>query len=300
MKYYTVKNKIMPWGSYGEMLWQGIYSYDKDTNSHMVFRTGAFCPSIYRSQYNRESPVLIVKEDVLRYVTEANLTGFVLQPVSKEKIVKLDWKNWDLQAPEPLVYPSGSMDAEEYITRRKHNEAVAEQIGNLFALIPQKDGLLYYEQESSSGKIVEQSLSGLDIFIDRIFCDFCSEIYVSEKAKDVLSEYYSDLLTFQEVPTFVADENLLLQLEQTAKRKEYKRQREAKMTNTDWQRWFRLKDDARKLIEGLSLLKTESAKSKRKLNINDKLNSANEIYPLEYESWMLEYWQKNKTLVTSE
>ena len=107
----------MPWGSYGEMLWQGIYCYDKDTNSHMIFRTGAFCPSIYRSQYNRESPVLIVKEDVLQYIIESNLTGFVLQPVNKEKIVKLDWENWDLQSPEPLIYPSGSMDAEEYITR---------------------------------------------------------------------------------------------------------------------------------------------------------------------------------------
>ena len=53
------------------------------------------------------------------------------------------------------------------------------------------------------------------------------------------------------MPTFVANEKLLLQLEQTAKRKEYKKQREAEMTNTDWQRWFRLKDDARKLIEGL-------------------------------------------------
>ena len=282
----------MPWGSYGEMLWQGIYSYDKDTNSHMVFRTGAFCPSIYRSQYNRESPVLIVKENVLQCIIEANLTGFVLQPVNKEKIVKLDWENWDLQSPEPLIYPSGSMDAEEYITRRKHNEMVAEQIGNLFALIPQKDGLLYCEQERSSAKLVEQSLSGLDIFIDRIFYDFCSEIYVSEKAKDVLFKHYSDLLIFQEVPMFVADENLLLQLEQTAKRKEYQKQREAEMTKNDWQRWFRLKDDARKLIEGFSLLKTESAKSKRKLNINDKLNSANEIYPLEYESWMQEYWSK--------
>jgi hypothetical protein len=292
MKYYTVKNKIMPWGSYGEMLWQGIYSYDKDTNSHMVFRTGVFCPSIYRSQYNRESPVLIVKENALQYIIDANLTGFVLQPVNKEKIVKLDWENWDLQSPEPLIYPSGSMDAEEYITRRKHNETVAEQIGNLFALIPQKDGLLYCEQERSSAKLVEQSLSGLDIFIDRIFYDFCSEIYISEKAKDVLFKHYSDLLIFQEVPIFVADENLLLQLEQTAKRKEYQKQREAEMTKNDWQRWFRLKDDARKLIEGFSLLKTESAKSKRKLNINDKLNSANEIYPLEYESWMQEYWSK--------
>lgn len=274
------------------MLWQGIYGYNKDTNSHMVFRTGAFCPSIYRSQYNRESPVLIVKENVLQCIIEANLTGFVLQPVNKEKIVKLDWENWDLQSPEPLIYPSGSMDAEEYITRRKHNEMVAEQIGNLFALIPQKDGLLYCEQERSSAKLVEQSLSGLDIFIDRIFYDFCSEIYVSEKAKDVLFKHYSDLLIFQEVPMFVVDENLLLQLEQTAKRKEYQKQREAEMTKNDWQRWFRLKDDARKLIEGFSLLKTESAKSKRKLNINDKLNSANEIYPLEYESWMQEYWSK--------
>lgn len=282
----------MPWGSYGEMLWQGIYSYDKDTNSHMVFRTGVFCPSIYRSQYNRENPVLIVKENALQYIIDANLTGFVLQPVNKEKIVKLDWENWDLQSPEPLIYPSGSMDAEEYITRRKHNETVAEQIGNLFALIPQKDGLLYCEQERSSAKLVEQSLSGLDIFIDRIFYDFCSEIYISEKAKDVLFKHYSDLLIFQEVPIFVADENLLLQLEQTAKRKEYQKQREAEMTKNDWQRWFRLKDDARKLIEGFSLLKTESAKSKRKLNINDKLNSANEIYPLEYESWMQEYWSK--------
>lgn len=282
----------MPWGSYGEMLWQGIYSYDKDTNSHMVFRTGVFCPSIYRSQYNRESPVLIVKENALQYIIDANLTGFVLQPVNKEKIVKLDWENWNLQSPEPLIYPSGSMDAEEYITRRKHNETVAEQIGNLFALIPQKDGLLYCEQERSSAKLVEQSLSGLDIFIDRIFYDFCSEIYISEKAKDVLFKHYSDLLIFQEVPIFVADENLLLQLEQTAKRKEYQKQREAEMTKNDWQRWFRLKDDARKLIEGFSLLKTESAKSKRRLNINDKLNSANEIYPLEYESWMQEYWSK--------
>ena len=115
---------------------------------------------------------------------------------------------------------------------------------------------------------------------------------ISSKDKDVLFKHCSDLLIFQEGPIFVADENLLLQLEQTAKRKEYQKQREAEMTKNDWQRWFRLKDDARKLIEGLSLLKTESAKSKRKLNINDKLNSANEIYPLEYESWMQEYWSK--------
>lgn len=97
----------------------------------------------------------------------------------------------------------------------------------------------------------------------------------------------------REVPTFVADEDLLLRLERKAKRKEYKKRREAEMTTADWQRWHRLKESARKSIEGLSLLKTESAASKRRLNIEAKLNSADEIYPLEYESWMSGYWRKD-------
>ena len=282
----------MPWGSYGEMLWQGIYCYDREANSPLVLRSGPFCPSIYRSQYNRTEPVLIVKEDFVRFITDANLTGFEIQPVNKGKIVKLDWENWDLQSPEPLIYPSGNRDAEDYITRRRHCEAASEQIGQLFALIPKKDGLLYCEQERSSAKLVEQSLSGLDIFIDRIFYDFCSEIYVSEKAKVILSEYFPDLLSFQKIPTFIADEAILFQLEQTAKRKEFQKQRQEEMTDADWRKWFRLKNDARKLIEGLSRLKTESTKSKRKLNILDKLNSANEIYPLSYEGWMQEFWEK--------
>jgi hypothetical protein len=293
MKYYIVKNKIMPWGSYGEMLWQGTYSYDKDTDSHMVFRTGAFCPSIYRSQYNRDFPVLVVKEDALQFIIDSNLTGFVLKPITKEKIVKLDWENWDLQAPEPLVYPSGDMDAEKYITQRKHNENVAEQMGNLYALIPQKDGLLYCEQERSLGRLIEQSLSGLDIFIDRLRCYFCSEIFISEKTKDILSKLYSNILVFQEVATFVADEELFYQMEQKAEQKEYEKQRESEMTDADWQKWFQLKDGAKKLIEGLPCLKMESAKSKRKINIIEKLSSANKIYPLKYEHWMQEYWNIN-------
>lgn len=78
----------------------------------------------------------------------------------------------------------------------------------------------------------------------------------------------------------------------SAKRKELQTQRQEEMTDADWRKWFRLKNDARKLIEGLSRLKIESAKSKRKLNISDKLNSANEIYPLGYEDWMQEFWEK--------
>ena len=107
----------MPWGSYGMVLWQGKYIYDRDSDMHLVFRTGPFCPSIYRTEYNSAYPVLIVKKDVLHHLTVSGLTGFVPKPVCKEKIVRLDWEKCDLSAPEPQIYPSGDMDAENYIIR---------------------------------------------------------------------------------------------------------------------------------------------------------------------------------------
>ena len=64
------------------------------------------------------------------------------------------------------------------------------------------------------------------------------------------------------------------------------------MTDADWKQWYQLRDSARKLIEGISMLKSETAKKKRESNIIEKLNSANNAYPLKYENWMLNYWQK--------
>lgn len=282
----------MPWGNYGEMLWQGIYIYDKNMDSHFILRTGEFCPLIYRSQYDRGHPVLIVKEEVLRLIESVNLTGITVKPIIKEKIVKLNWETWDLLKPEPQIYPSGDMDAEEYITRRKHNETTAEQMGNLYALIPQKDGLLYCEGVRDTSKLVEQSLSGIDVFIDRLYSYCSSEIYVSEKVKNLFAKQYGDLLSFQEIQTFVADEELMQHLEKEAVRKEFLKQREAEMTDADWKQWYQLRDSARKLIEGIPMLKSETAKKKRESNIIEKLNSANNIYPLKYENWMLNYWQK--------
>lgn len=207
-------------------------------------------------------------------------------------IVKLNWETWDLSKPEPQIYPSGDMDAEEYITRRRHNETTAEQMGNLYALIPQKDGLLYCEGVRNTSKLVEQSLSGIDVFIDRLYSYCSSEIYVSEKVKSLFAKQYGDLLSFQEIQTFVADEELMQHLEKEAVRKEFLKQREAEMTDADWKQWYQLRDSARKLIEGISMLKSETAKKKRESNIIEKLNSANSAYPLKYENWMLNYWQK--------
>ena len=61
---YVLKNKEMPWTSYGEVLWQGIYYFDKKKKEHCLLRTAPFCPEIYRTQYDKERPVIIVREHV--------------------------------------------------------------------------------------------------------------------------------------------------------------------------------------------------------------------------------------------
>ena len=118
---YVLKNKEMPWTSYGEVLWQGIYYFDKKKKEHCLLRTAPFCPEIYRTQYDKERPVIIVREHVKERM-ENCFSNFNFAEVRKEKIVNLDWTTWDLSADEPKIYPSGDMDAEEYITCRKHNE----------------------------------------------------------------------------------------------------------------------------------------------------------------------------------
>lgn len=55
---------------------------------------------------------------------------------------------------EPKMYPSGDMDAEEYITRRKHNELLSQTLGNLYALIPEKEGYAYYDENEQKEKMI--------------------------------------------------------------------------------------------------------------------------------------------------
>ncbi|WP_253685692.1 MULTISPECIES: hypothetical protein [unclassified Treponema] len=88
---YILQNKKIPWRSYGEILWQGIYYFDKKKQEHRILRTAPFCPEIYRSQYDRESLVITVKEHVKKLI-EKNFLHLNFVKVCKEKIVKLNWQ----------------------------------------------------------------------------------------------------------------------------------------------------------------------------------------------------------------
>ncbi len=288
---YILKNKEMPWESYGEVLWQGIYHFDKKKKEHCLSRTAPFCPGICRSQYDREHPVIIVREYV-KEVMEKCFSDLNFAKIYKERIVKLDWQTWDLSADEPKIYPSGDMDAEEYITRRKHHEVLSQALGNLYALVPEKEGYAYYDEKEHMEKLVRSTLSAKDIFVVDSLKN--REIYVSEKMKLFLESQFLSEIYFE--PAILGEPENLHEVKEKFLRREILKEKSEKMSDQDWQKWHSLKSKARKLIEGMKELKSENAKMKRKEKILLLLNQANEIYPLNIEKWMYGFWGESQTL----
>lgn len=283
---YILKNKNMPWGSYGEMLWQGIYYFNKKKKQHCISRTAPFCPKIYRSQYDSQMPVVIAKEDAKNLI-ENHFTDFYFTEIHKEKIVKIDWQDWDLSADEPAIYPSGDMDAEEYIVRRKHRESLSEEMGKLYALIPDKQGYAYYDEKDNKEKLIESTLSEKDIFVANSLKN--QEIYVSEKMKSFLESNFQNEIYFE--PVILAEPENFHEIKETFLRLDLLKEKSDKMTTKDWQNWHSLKREIQNLIEGIDDLKTDHAKNKRRTKIESLLNQANEIYPLNYEEWMHGFWK---------
>lgn len=283
---YILKNKNMPWGSYGEILWQGIYYFNERTKIHCISITAPFCPEIYRSQYDRQPPVIIVRASAQKLL-ENNFEALNFVEIHKEKIVKLDWQDWDLSADEPAIYPSGDMDAEEYITRRKHDETLSKEIGKLYALIPDKEGYVYYDEKDGKEKLVKSALPSKDIFIANSLKD--QHIYVSEKVKSFLESSFPDEIYFK--PAILGEPDNFDDIEGTFFRLNMLKEKADKMSKGDWQKWHKLKREAQKLIEGIDKLKSEPVKNRRKLKVITLLNQANEIYPLNYEEWMYGFWE---------
>ena len=241
---YVLKNKKMPWTSYGEVLWQGIYYFDKKKKEHCLLRTAPFCPGIYRSQYDKECPVIIVREYV-KEIMENCFSNLNFADVRKERIVNLDWQTWDLSADEPKIYPSGDMDAEEYITGRKHNELLSQTLGNLYALIPEKEGYAYYDENEQKEKLVKSTLSTKDIFIVDSLKN--QEIYVSEKIKSFLEVNFLSEIYLE--PAILGEPENLEEVRGKILWRETLKEKSERISDKDWQKWHRLKNKAQKLIE---------------------------------------------------
>ena len=260
----------MPWGDYGEVLYAGWGEQDKETGKFYVSRTAPFVPEVYR---DLRLPFLFVTDSLKKKLEQSPLNGLNFQEAVKDRIVSLDWEKWDLSAPEPAVYPSGDMDAEEYIVRRKHNAQLAGAMGTIWAVIFPAEGFTTKE-----GELITQSVGDSDIFAVEINSD--NDIFVSERAMTWFTEHGENCLRFEPCATKTGTDKEMVELKKSADEKRLRQEKSAKMTDKDWQLWHRLKNEAEKLLKNLDTAKREETRLKWKQKACENIKAANEIYPI--------------------
>jgi len=282
MEYYILRNKKMPWGDYGEVLYAGLNSLDKKNGNYYVSRTAPFVPKIYRDRYQslyagRYEPVLFVTETFKQKLEKVNFKDISFRQAVKDRIVSLEWEKWDLTAREPAIYPSGDMDAEDYIVRRKHNEKLAAEMEPIWAVVLPKKGFVTRKTTNENPVLAEQSIGEYDIFS----AEYVShEIFVSEKAVLWFTENIDDELYFEKFPVAKVGKEELYKLQNDYDQFLIRQEKESKMTDKDWQLYFRLKNEAEKLLKSIETARREETKIKWKQKALENLKMANEIYPI--------------------
>lgn len=282
MEYYILRNKKMPWGDYGEVLYAGLNVFDKENGNYSVSRTAPFVPQIYRDIYQplyagRCEPLLFVTETFKAKLEKANFKDISFQKAVKNRIVSLEWEKWDLTADEPTLYPSGDMDAEEYIVRRKHNEKLADEMENIWAVVLPKKGFVTRETIKEKPVLIEQSISDFDIFS----AEYVShEIFVTEKAVLWFEKNINDEIYFEKFPIAQVSKEELEKMQNDYNQALVRQEKESKMTDKDWQLWHRLRSEAEKLLKNIETAKREETKQKWKQKALENIRIINEMYPL--------------------
>lgn len=127
MNFYIVRNKKAPWGDYGNILFYGLLS--DITDQIVIERTGPFLPSAYFIFDH------IVVDDSTKHILETfDLKGVDYSLAQKKKIVNLDWKDWSFE--EKIPYKPKSGEPEDFILKGKHDEILAKNLGEIWAITP--------------------------------------------------------------------------------------------------------------------------------------------------------------------
>lgn len=165
----------MPWGDYGSILLTGMTTRPDESGRIGIERTGPFVPPITVMGISD-----VVVTDAFRMELErSELQGFGFAPTVVKRVVRLDWRSWDITAPEPLRYPAGG-EPENYILGRKHVPALVDEIGPLW--------------EVTIEEVLESP--GSADFVRSAPTKF-SRIYVSDVARSWLEQHAGDWLRME-------------------------------------------------------------------------------------------------------
>lgn len=196
MKYYIIKNRKMPWGDYGNTLFEGSLSVMDEnyqiTEVHKIERTAPYIPEIYATF----SRYIVVREDIKDLLLNNNIKGIEkVHPTEFTKLVNIDWQQWDLNAPNPKIYPRGG-EPINYIKGRKHNPKFLDLISHSYYSL----GLAEQEKifEIVSDKDDYENYTDIRIKTAEVKYDLfqCGSIIASEKFKNLIETHTDNCLRF--------------------------------------------------------------------------------------------------------
>jgi hypothetical protein len=137
LEWYELKPSSLRWGDYGTVLTSGYY--DRDGQGALLLnRAGPFIPPISlpaRYGYGGQRRTVVTSEFRDLLVQCGLFETLDFRPVIKKRIVALSWHLWDRSAPQPPQYPPGG-EPESYIRRRRHNPSAADEMGDVWEVVP--------------------------------------------------------------------------------------------------------------------------------------------------------------------
>ena len=125
MNWFVLKQTKL-WGDYGDVLINGYYRRDGD--GHMqLHRAGPFLPPLSMPWSSVGGPAIIVSDDFRQALIRAGFNELKFKSVTKSRIIRLNWHEWDLTADSPPEYPDGG-EPEHYIWEQPHDELAATEM----------------------------------------------------------------------------------------------------------------------------------------------------------------------------
>ena len=130
--WYVLAGSDLGWGDYGSILVHGIAGrLGRDDQARIrLQRTGPFVPPVTLAGLD----VLLVTAAARASLESSGLCGIRFGPVELARVVRVAWHEWDLDAPEPEVYPPAG-EPEAYILGRRHDAGLASAMPEIFEVV---------------------------------------------------------------------------------------------------------------------------------------------------------------------
>lgn len=193
--FFILEKANDPWGDYGDSLMHGDAGRSADGVLQLQ-RSAPFVPSISFPGL----PGIIVTDSFRQEIEDSPLQGITFESIEKNRIVNIAWHDGSRNTDEPPEYPE-SGEPEDYILGRPHDRRLAEQIGDLWELVPSKVCYTTRKTRIVNNRdeitLVTRDWDGSDLFM----ADGVLYHYVTEQARDWFLARVPQLLDFRNAVT---------------------------------------------------------------------------------------------------